>query len=52
MHLVLALNAELPQEWVVDAAARFATQTAATVAVVSVDEVSWSGSRRFPGAST
>jgi nucleotide-binding universal stress UspA family protein len=39
MHLVLALNAELPQDWVVDGAARFATQTGATVAVLSVDEV-------------
>src|SRR4028119_702567 len=39
MHLVLALNAELPQEWVVDATARFATSTGATVAVVCVDEV-------------
>jgi len=39
MHLVLALNAELPQDWVVDGTARFAAQTGATVAVVSVDEV-------------
>ena len=39
MHLVLALNAELPQDWVVDATARFATQTGSTVAVVCVDEV-------------
>jgi nucleotide-binding universal stress UspA family protein len=39
MHLVLALNAELPQEWVVDATADFATKTGATVAVVCVDEV-------------
>ena len=39
MHLVLALNAELPQDWVVDGTARFATQTGATVAVLSVDEV-------------
>ena len=39
MHLVLALNAELPQDWVVDGTARFAASTGATVAVVSVDEV-------------
>ena len=39
MHLVLALNAELPQDWVVDATARFSQQTGATVAVVCVDEV-------------
>ena len=39
MHLVLALNAELPQDWVVDGTARFAAQTGATVAVLSVDEV-------------
>ena len=39
MHLVLALHAELPQDWVVDGTARFAAQTGATVAVVSVDEV-------------
>jgi len=39
MHLVLALNAEARQDWVVDGTARFAAQTGATVAVVSVDEV-------------
>ena len=39
MHLVLALNAELPQDWVVDGTARFAAQTGASVAVLSVDEV-------------
>jgi len=39
MHLVLALNAEQLQDWVVDATARFATQTGASVAVVTVDEV-------------
>jgi nucleotide-binding universal stress UspA family protein len=39
MHLVLAANAEADQPWVADATARFAQQSGATVAVVSVDEV-------------
>lgn len=40
MHIVLAANAEADQPWVADAAADLATQTGATVAVVSVDELS------------
>lgn len=39
MHLVFAANAEVDQPWVADAAATFAMQAGATVAVVSVDEV-------------
>ena len=39
MHLVLAANAEADQPWVADATALFANKAAATVAVVSVDEV-------------
>jgi nucleotide-binding universal stress UspA family protein len=39
MHIVLAANPEADQPWVADAVAALAQQTAATVAVVSVDEL-------------
>ena len=39
MHLVLAANAEVDQPWLAEATATFALQAAATVSVVTVDEV-------------
>lgn len=39
MHIVLAANPEADQPWVADAVAALATQTGASVAVVSVDEM-------------
>jgi nucleotide-binding universal stress UspA family protein len=39
MHIVLAANPEADQPWVVDATAKLAKQTGASVAVVSVDEL-------------
>ena len=39
MHIVLAVSTETGTTWVVDGAADFARKTAASVAVVSVDEV-------------
>jgi nucleotide-binding universal stress UspA family protein len=39
MHIVVAANPEADQPWVADAAAKLAKQTAASVSVISVDEV-------------
>lgn len=39
MHIVLAAKPDADQPWIIDAVARLAKQTGATVAVVAVDEV-------------
>jgi len=39
MHIVLAAKPDADQPWIIDAVARLAKQTGATVAVVAVDQV-------------
>ena len=39
MHIVLAAKPDADQPWIIDAVARLAKQTAATISVVAVDQV-------------